>query len=444
MGHFKLDPADNILRQNFPQNPQQDERLTDAEDLAVARIAERFAPDARPLETPSQGKFDQPAQRPILSLRLRALVTVLIIVALLPSLIFGTMLWIGLVSPRLRTTATLDGGALPSIQSASVTGMPVPLGHKLESVLPVALAAPAILEAKAGGDIPFALALSRTEGLPVRSVIAIHGLPPGSTLSSGRPYGEGGWNLRPEEITGLRLTLPEDAKGEATLEITLVTPGGEDVASAEALLKIASKEDASEAVAVHSDDKPRLNQGVRSFVPDAIESDGSEAMLALETTDVFIASRGSPTAEPPQSPTAEQPQESTLNAAAAKPANDKAVEVQVATNLPARHLEDNVDSRITLSEFVNLREGPSSSRRVIGVINKGSKLRVIGRKRAWLKVTDVSSSQTGWIYSRYAYSARKTRRVMQEATASRLGSSISEPEADSSFLTKFERWVAGP
>jgi uncharacterized protein YraI len=442
MGHPKLSPADNVLRPDFPQNPQQEDRLPDAEDLAVARIAERFAPNVQLLATPNERKFYQPTQRPVSSFRLRALVTLLIIVALLPSLIVGTMLWLGLVGTPMA--APFGGEARSSIQSASVTGMPVPPRHK--SDLSVALAAPVILEAKAGGDVSFALALSDIDGLPTHSIIAIHGLPHGSALSSGRPYGEGGWNLRPEEIAGLRLTLPEESKGEATLQIRLITPGGETVASAETRLKVTTKPDTPNAITAHGHDEHQLDQGVRSFVTDAIESDGSNAMLTLGAADDAItASRRGSTAEPPDAPTAEQPQEITSNTAAAKPGNQEAAEVEGATKAPAQHLEDKAHSHITLSEFVNLREGPSSSKRVIGVMEKGSKLRVIGRKRAWLKVTDAASSQTGWIYSRYAYSARKSRRAMQEATPSRLGSSTSvEPESDASIWTSLEHWVVGP
>ena len=445
MGQPKLSTADNVLTPSFPRSLQQDDRLTDADDLAAARIAERFAPNVQPIAAPNERKFDQPAQQPVSTRKLRALITVLAIVALLPGLIVGTMLWLGPVSTYLPMAANFGARAHPSIQSGSVTGMPLPVGHQPESaaVLPVALAAPVILEATAGGDISFALALSHTNGLPTRSIIDIQGLPHRSTLSSGRPHGEGGWYLRPEEIAGLRLTLPDDAKGEATLEISLLTPGGEDIASAKTRLKMKPKPDASEAVAAHKYDEHRLNQGVRPFVTEAIDS--SLAMLALEVADeAIVASRSEPTAEQPQEPTAEQPQESTSNTATAKPDNQEAVKTEDATKAPAQNSEDKDESLITLSEFVNLREGPSSSRRVIGVMNKGSKLRVIGRKRGWLKVTDAASSQTGWIYSRYAYSARKSRYAMQTAAPSRLGSPISEPESDSSFFTRLERWVVGP
>ena len=96
-----------------------------------------------------------------------------------------------------------------------------------------------------------------------------------------------------------------------------------------------------------------------------------------------------------------------------------------------------------LSAFVNLREGPSSSRQVIGVMDRGSKLRIIGRKRAWLKVSDAASSQTGWIYSLYAASVTKPRRAVSKAP-SMLSASGAEPGSDDAMWTRLGRWAIGP
>jgi uncharacterized protein YgiM (DUF1202 family) len=48
---------------------------------------------------------------------------------------------------------------------------------------------------------------------------------------------------------------------------------------------------------------------------------------------------------------------------------------------------------------VNLRQAPSSSASVVGVVAKGTKLRVMSRKRGWVQVSNPATSQTGWIYS---------------------------------------------
>jgi uncharacterized protein YraI len=55
-------------------------------------------------------------------------------------------------------------------------------------------------------------------------------------------------------------------------------------------------------------------------------------------------------------------------------------------------------TRTLLSAFVNLRKGPESSAPIVGVVAKGAKLRVKGRKRGWVEVINPVTSQEGWIY----------------------------------------------
>src|SRR6185312_1392263 len=86
------------------------------------------------------------------------------------------------------------------------------------------LTAPATLEATAGQTIGFPIALDGTDGVPARSIIAIKGLPPGSTLSDGRPYGDSEWNLTSDQIGDLHLALPLTARGEMQVAISLITP----------------------------------------------------------------------------------------------------------------------------------------------------------------------------------------------------------------------------
>ena len=74
--------------------------------------------------------------------------------------------------------------------------------------------------------------------MPARSIIAIRGLPQGSKLSSGRPYDETEWNLKPDEIGDLHLVLPRTASGEAKLLMQLVAPDGAIIADAATVLKM--------------------------------------------------------------------------------------------------------------------------------------------------------------------------------------------------------------
>ena len=95
-----------------------------------------------------------------------------------------------------------------------------------------------MLEATAGGNITFPIALDGTDGVPARSIIAIRGLPQGSKLSSGRPYDETEWNLKPDEIGDLHLALPGNGSSEAKLIIQLVAPDGAIIADAATVLKV--------------------------------------------------------------------------------------------------------------------------------------------------------------------------------------------------------------
>jgi len=89
---------------------------------------------------------------------------------------------------------------------------------------------------------------------------------------------------------------------------------------------------------------------------------------------------------------------------------------------------------VALSAFVNLREGPTSSSRVIAVMAKGAKVTPTARKRSWLKVTDAATGKTGWIYGRYASAANQGSG--RTGSPSRLG-----PGPDESFWTRVGRWI---
>ncbi len=56
-------------------------------------------------------------------------------------------------------------------------------------------------------------------------------------------------------------------------------------------------------------------------------------------------------------------------------------------------------SWIKATAYVNLRSAPSRGASVVGVVAKGTKLRVVARKRGWVQATDPASEKTGWVYS---------------------------------------------
>jgi hypothetical protein len=225
-----------------------------------------------------------------------------------------------------------------------------------------------MLEATAGGDITFPIALDGTDGVPARSIIAVRGLPQGSKLSSGRPYDETEWNVKPDEIGDLYLVLPRTASGEAKLLMQLVAPDGAIIAGTATVLKMTS----------HS----TANIGA---------SDSKIEPKQAQVVDEPAEPRGTTGAEEPLA---------NLEAAMATPGDP----VPLPLRRPAQTSSDDANW-ITLTS-VNLRERPTRSAPAIGVVAKGAKLHLIGRKRSWVQVTNLATSEEGWIYARHIATVR--------------------------------------
>ena len=84
--------------------------------------------------------------------------------------------------------------------------------------------------------------------------------------------------------------------------------------------------------------------------------------------------------------------------------------VQSQRRAPAKRPVANVGTNeVKTSVFVNLRQGPSPSAKVIRVVAKGTKLRVVARKGRWVQVTDPATSAKGWIYTGNANPPRSTK-----------------------------------
>jgi hypothetical protein len=286
---------------------------------------------------------------------IRALVAGLIVVALIPNLTLGAIFWLGVIdSPWSRPAANPPKeSSVPAAPSA----VPSPV-----------LSSPAVLEATAGGDITFPITLDGTDGVPARSIIAIRGLPQGSKLSSGRPYDETEWNLKPDEIGDLHLVLPRSASGEAKLMIQLVATDGAIIADAATVLKMTAYSTADIGA---SDTKTEPTQArVVDELAEARGTTGAEELLV--SLDAGTATPDDPVPLPLRRPT----QTSTDGA-----------------------------NWITLTS-VNLRERPTRSAPAISVVAKGTKLHLIGRKRSWVQVTNLATSEEGWIYARHVATVR--------------------------------------
>jgi SH3 domain-containing protein len=301
----------------------------------------RFAPRTQAVAASDQQSTFSPA--------IRTLVAVLALVALLPNLVLGAFFLRGVINTPWSTPVTFPPNAIPT---------PAPQS----AIPPAVLSAPVTLEATAGEDVTFPIALDGTDGVPARSIIAISGLPQGSTLSSGRPYGETEWNLKPDEIGDLHLVLPYTASGEAKLIIQLVAPDGANVADTATVLKVTANS--------------KQNLGAYST---QVLDERAQALGAVAAG------------------------ESLRNATTTRLAEA----VPLPTRRPVPTANNYVDANwIKPLGFVNLRDGPSPSARVIGVIASGTKLRVLGRKNRWVQVTHSATSKRGWIYADNVATAR--------------------------------------
>ena len=397
MGQLKLIPPTNVLSQRvarfvkgeanchgeaesylpgaieppLPLTPQRLEAikaylnvpLRSDEERAATRLPESVAPRAQAAPPAGDHRLAfTPLTAPLLALSsgIRALAATLILVALLPNLTLGALLWLDVINPPSSRSVALSPseGAVPEAQS---------------TIPPPVISAPTTLQATAGEHITFRIAVDGTDGVPAGSIIAISGLPRGGTLSTGRPHGETEWNLEPGEIGDLHLALPKTAGGEAKLAIQLLAPDGNVVADTATILKVAVGPEVNipiHRVRTQSIHGQVWNQSGQE--PDALDLEAMPANpdAATSTPDLVPL----PTRRPART-----------------------------TSTPSGNVDANW---IKPSAFVNLRKGPASSAPVVGVVAKGAKLRVKGRKRGWVEVTNPATSQEGWVYGGHVETVR--------------------------------------
>jgi Bacterial SH3 domain len=344
LAQLKLGPASNIV------SPRATRLLKAETNCYLTHVSVDAKNHFHIGEEPTEARIPQvfAEQRllsPFLVSGIRALVAGLVLVALVPNLTLGAIFWLGVIdSPWSRpSTHPPDESSLPAAQSA----VPSPV-----------LSSPAMLEATAGGNITFPIALDGTDGVPARSIIAIRGLPQGSKLSSGRPYDETEWNLKPDEIGDLHLALPGNGSSEAKLIIQLVAPDGAIIADAATVLKVTT------------DSAPNIKAGLAQPQVRDVQAE------RLEATDG---------------------EDKVANVDAATTVSGHSVPLPSRRPVPSAN-DDGADW-IKASAFVNLRQRPTRSAPAISVVAKGAKLRVTGRKKGWLQVSNPATSERGWIYA---------------------------------------------
>jgi hypothetical protein len=376
-------PMQRVATAEVTRNPP---RGSDPQKAAQIERPSVAAPEPRPVAPTDPSPPASPGFA--LTSGMRLLIAGLILVALVPNLFLGAMFWFGAINPPSSKPET----PAPTIR----IGTP-----------PAVLTAPPTIEATAGEKIGFPIALDGTDGVPARSIIAISGLPHGASFSDGRPYGEAEWNLRSDQIGDLRLILPDTASGESHLAIKLIAPDDKVIADAETILKVAPAQ--TEQVAAQ---------------------DGANAAMAPVQDNVGLEERVPPT-EAATAPSEGATTAPSGDGATTAPSEDS---VKSPPDNPGKSESNQTEndegsaSTVRPSAYVNLRDGPSSSSRIIGVVAKGAKLSVTDRKRGWLQVTDPATSNEGWIYSGYVEGAAKTR-----ARTKRAARAEPEQKSESSF-----------
>lgn len=319
-------------------------------------IAERFAPE------PAAPEHDEDlrAERPDVFVPEkgapragRALVLGVIAGASIPLALLGILLWQGTIGRH-------AGDAAASHQAAALPD--------------IALTSPEQIEAKAGEEIAFPITVDSTDALPPRSVIAVSAMPDGASFSEGRPYGATSWSLRPDELGDLRLRLPAGQSGSSDLRVEFLTADGTQLAHSGTHLNVtvdqvppvvASAPDAGDVTPMipQAQTAPAAPAPLAASQPSA----ALEAVAANDTTGSIASHAG-------------QAHDGAMALGSANDAAQEWVEVVSPVDVHAKALQ--------ASETVR-------------VASKGQKLRVAGRDKNWVQVSDPATSEIGWIYNRF-------------------------------------------
>ena len=414
MGQFKLRPDAAKARGRYPAVVLGDpkpiaQRFAHSADLRQAALRRDDPPrTSQPGQPPAAARGATASAEGRLAVWTHLPIAGLILAALIPSLILAAF-WLGL----LGMPGSKPAVAVPAPQTAAPSAV---------------LTAPERLEAIAGEDVSFPIALDGTDGVPSRSVIAIRGLPQGSNFSEGRPFGDSEWNLKPDQIGDLALVLPTGASGHFKLAIALIGPDDRVIAGAETLLEVTPAPADQVAVEESSAASPDGNEAATP-TPNPVP-DGSVTAAPAPVPDGSEVAALAPVPEEGRGDGADSEEKPTTMDAAG-PSGDTPPNT-------VGQSEDGENGLGTVepSVFVNMREGPSSSVPVLGVVAKGTKLAVLDRKRGWVQVIDPATGKKGWIYSGLLAGEAKTHHRIRRAAPP-------EPEPKSeSFWGRMGRWLS--
>ena len=468
MGPSALSQSDTIIRPKSLNERLAAGRLAAETPAPPEAMAERFAPgtprglnglSGRTIIQPQrqQGFVPQPARSSN-----RALLVASMIVSLIPTAIILGLLWQGAIRlPGDDTTIFKEDKApLVGTEQASLTSS-APQAET-EARPEIALTSKPRIEAKAGEDVPFSIAIDSVDMLPARSIIAIREIPPGATFSQGRPYGSSEWSLTPDEIGDLQLRLPKGVTSGTDMHIELMGADGTILASATTRLEIA--QDPRATLVLRSDESDRIDDlinhgqkmvevgylaGARAYFRRAFEAGSGEAALLLGACydPAFIEKIGAQGIEPDlkeartwyerakqlgvadadaklaqladQWPDHWNPLQEAQEGAAPPVAEEAgatggadastesaAPSGQPVPVVPADPASSGKKEWVELSGYVNVRKSPAQTAETLRIAQKGEKLRVDDRKSNWVQVTDPATNETGWVYSRFIKTAQ--------------------------------------
>jgi Bacterial SH3 domain len=468
MGPSALSQSDTVIRPKNLSERLAAERLAAETPAPPEAMAERFAPgtprglnglSGRTIIQPQrlQGFVPQPARSSN-----RALLVASMIVSLIPTAIILGLLWQGAIRLPGDDTTIFREDKAPLVGTEQASLASSAPKAETEARPEIALTSEPRIEANAGEDVPFSIAIDSVDMLPARSIIAIREIPPGATFSQGRPYGSSEWSLTPDEIGDLRLHLPKGVTSGTDMRIELMGADGTILASATTRLEIA--QDPRTALVLRSDESDRIDDlikhgqkmvevgylaGARAYFRRAVEAGSGEAALLLGACydPAFIEKIGAQGIEPDLKeariwyqrakqlgvadadaklaqladqwpdhrnslqeaqegaapPVAEEAGATGGAEASAEPAAPSGQPVPV---VPADPASSGKEEWVELSGYVNVRKSPAQSAETLRIAQKGEKLRVDDRKGNWVQVTDPATNETGWVYSRFIDTAQ--------------------------------------
>ena len=344
----------------------------------------------------------------------------------------------------------------PEVQQAGVAEMPAPetiLPKKAIEVPSVAIDMPSAISVEAGKEASFTMALESEDSLPPRSIVTIRGLPEGTTFSAGRPFGDTEWSLRPDEIDGLRVTLPNGASGQRAINVAVVGADGGTIASTGTRLDIAP--DPKTALISRPNETSRIAEliehghkmvdvgyfpGARAYFQRAAEAGSAEAAFLVGSTydPSFIEKIGAQGIKPDINQArawyerakalGHKDADAQLRAlakaealatppAAPKPAEVVPVPVTTTPQPPAAPMAPKQTQTgavdlgwVEISSPVNVRSAPTPQAETIKVAVPGKRYQATARQGSWVQVTDPATSESGWVYARYVAASEAPNR----------------------------------